>query len=183
MGNEVGASEDLRYPIGKWEIPSGELTAAQRSAFIDQIAETPARLRQAVESLTEERLTTPYRPGGWTVRQVVHHVPDSHLNSYIRFKLALTEDEPTIKTYHEELWAELPDSSGTPVAVSLSLLESLHHRWVVLLRSISGADWSRKLKHPEVGTITLDQLLSLYGWHGRHHVAHVTSLRQRMEWD
>jgi uncharacterized damage-inducible protein DinB len=183
MGNEAGASEDLRYPVGKWEIPSGDLTAGQRSALIDQIAETPERLRRAVENLTEEQLATPYRAGGWTVCQVVHHVPDSHLNSYVRFKLALTEDEPTIKTYHEDLWAELADSSETPISVSLELLGSLHHRWVVLLRSISASDWSRKLKHPEVGTITLDQLLSLYGWHGRHHVAHVTSLRQRMGWN
>src|SRR6516225_1741328 len=124
MGNEVGASEDLRYPVGKWDMPSGELTTTQRSAFIDQIAETPARLRQAIENMTEEQLATPYRPGGWTVRQVVHHVPDSHLNSYIRFKLALTEEEPTIKTYHEDRWAELDDSRSTPVEVSLVLLDS-----------------------------------------------------------
>jgi len=163
-------------------MPSGELTANQRSELIAQIAETPARLRQAVEGLTEEQLDTPYRPGGWSVRQVAHHVPDSHLNSYARFKLALTENEPTIKTYHEDLWAELADSRATPVEVSLALLESLHHRWVILLRSIGDADWSRKLRHPEVGTITLDQLLTLYGWHGRHHVAHVTSLRQRLGW-
>jgi len=175
-------SEDLRYPVGRWEMPSGELTANQRSELIAQIAETPARLRQAVEGLTEEQLDTPYRPGGWSVRQVAHHVPDSHLNSYARFKLALTENEPTIKTYHEDLWAELADSRATPVEVSLALLESLHHRWVILLRSIGDADWSRKLRHPEVGTITLDQLLTLYGWHGRHHVAHVTSLRQRLGW-
>jgi len=175
-------TEDIRYPVGKWQMPPEELTADQRAQLIGQIAETPARLRQAVQGLTEEQLETPYRPGGWTVRQVAHHVPDSHLNSYIRFKLALTEDEPTIKTYHEDLWAELADSRGTPVEVSLALLDSLHHRWVVLLRSFSAGDWSRKLKHPEVGTITLDQLLSLYGWHGRHHVAHVAGLRQRMGW-
>jgi len=175
-------SEDLRYPVGKWVMPSGELTANQRSELIAQIAKTPASLRRAVEGLTEEQLDTPYRPGGWSVRQVAHHVPDSHLNSYIRFKLALTEDEPSIKTYHEDLWAELADSRATPVEVSLVLLESLHRRWVILLRSIGEADWSSKLRHPEVGTITLDQLLSLYGWHGRHHVAHVTTLRQRMGW-
>ena len=175
-------TEDLRYPIGKWQMPASEFTADQRSELIAQIAETPARLRQTVSGLTEEQLETPYRPGGWTVRQVAHHVPDSHLNSYIRFKLALTEDEPTIKTYYEDRWAELNDSHATPVEVSLDLLESLHQRWVVLLQSIGPADWSRKLKHPEVGTITLDQLLSLYGWHGRHHVAHVNSLRQRMGW-
>jgi hypothetical protein len=175
-------SEDLRYPIGKWQIPPDALTASQRSELIAEIAETPARMGEAVQGLTEEQLATPYRPGGWTVRQVAHHVPDSHLNSYIRFKLALTEEEPTIKTYHEDRWAELDDSRSTPVEVSLVLLDSLHERWVNLQRSIQPHDWSRKLKHPEVGTITLDQLLSLYGWHGRHHVAHIQGLRQRMGW-
>ena len=136
-------SEDLRYPVGTWQMPAGELAADYRSELIGQIAETPAKMRQAVLGLTEEQLSTPYRPGGWTVRQVAHHVPDSHMNSYVRFKLALTEDEPTIKTYHEDLWAELADSRDTPVSVSLELLESLHHRWVSLLRSIPAGDWSR----------------------------------------
>jgi len=178
----MSMTDDLRYPVGEWQMPAEELTPDQRSELIAQIAEAPARLRQALQGLTDEQLETPYRPGGWTVRQVVHHVPDSHLNGYGRFKLALTEDEPMIKTYRENLWAELDDTRDTPVEVSLTLLESLHHRWVVLLRSIPPSDWSRKLKHPEIGTITLDQLLSLEGWHGRHHVAHITSLRQRQGW-
>src|SRR5215470_6305662 len=182
MGNEVGAVEDLRYPVGKWEIPSGELTAGQRSALIDQIAETPGRLRRAVENLTDEQLETPYRPGGWTVCQVVHHVPDSHLNSYARFKLALTEDEPTIKDYREDRWAELADAQSGPVETSLVLLESLHKRWVTMLKSMTPDQFERKFRHPELGVVSLDRSLSLYAWHGRHHVAHVTSLRERMCW-
>ncbi len=132
--------------------------------------------------LSPEQLDTPYRPGGWTVRQVVHHVPDSHINSYIRFKLALTEPEPTIKPYDEALWAELADTPATPVEVSLTLLDSLHGRWVPLLRSLSGADFARQFRHPELGMVRLDGNLALYAWHGRHHVAHITSLRERMGW-
>jgi uncharacterized damage-inducible protein DinB len=150
---------------------------------IDEIERAPARLRAAVEGLTAEQLDTPYRPDGWTVRQVVHHVPDSHLNSYCRFKLALTEDEPTIKPYREERWAELADSRATPIEVSLVLLESLHKRWVGLLKSLEHSDFSRAFRHPEIGLITLAQNLRLYSWHGRHHTAQVTSLRERMGWD
>lgn len=157
------------------------VSAADRAAFVENIAATPARLRAAVAGLTREQLGTPYRDGGWTVRQVVHHVPDSHLNSYIRFKLALTEDEPTIKTYRENLWAELADSA-LDIEVSLRLLESLHTRWVTLLRSMTPAQFARTLRHPEMGPMNLDQLLALYNWHGQHHVAHITSLRQRMGW-
>jgi hypothetical protein len=172
---------DLRYPVGKhqWK---GKLNDAERAELISQIAAAPARLREAIGGLTPEQLDTPYRPEGWTVRQVVHHLPDSHLNSYIRFKLALTEDQPTIKPYDEVLWAQLPDSRDTPVDISLNLLEALHARWVVLLRSMSAVDFARTLNHPELGVLNLDRVLSIYGWHSRHHVAHITSLRERMGW-
>ena len=139
-------------------------------------------MRAAVAGLTPERFDTPYRPGGWTVRQVVHHVPDSHMNAYVRFKLALTEDEPTIKPYEEAAWAELADSASTPADVSLTLLETLHDRWVRLLRSMTEADFARKFRHPQLGVVPLDKNLALYAWHGKHHVAHITSLRQRMGW-
>jgi uncharacterized damage-inducible protein DinB len=172
---------DLRYPVGKFEW-KGSLTDAERNRLIRQIAETPARLREAVKGLTPEQLDTPYRPGGWTVRQVVHHLPDSHLNSYIRFKLALTEDNPIIKPYDEAAWAELADAKNTPVETSLILLEALHERWVRLMRSMSLSDFVRPLKHPELGELNLDRMVGIYAWHGRHHVAHITSLRQRMGW-
>jgi uncharacterized damage-inducible protein DinB len=174
-------AQDLRFPIGKFHW-KGELNEAERDELISQIAETPARLREAVEGLTPEQLDTPYRPEGWTVRQVVHHLPDSHLNSYVRFKLALTENQPTIKTYDQEAWAKLADSKATPIETSLALLEALHERWVNLLRSMSPSDFERTLNHPEMGPVTLDRLLGIYAWHGRHHVAHITSLRERMGW-
>jgi uncharacterized damage-inducible protein DinB len=172
---------DLRYPIGKAETPP-DLDPEQRRELISRIERTPDRLREAVAGLNAEQLDTPYRPGGWSVRQLVHHVPDSHLNAYTRFKLALTEDEPTIKTYDEGRWAELPDSRSVPVEVSLALLDNLHRRWVALLRALPEADFRKTLRHPEWGRMTLDQVLGLYAWHGDHHVAHVTSLRQRMGW-
>ena len=172
---------DLRYPIGRFKLES-EPTDEEVRRAIDEIAEAPAKLRAAVEGLTQQQLDTPYRPGGWTVRQVVHHVPDSHLNSYCRFKLALTEDEPTIKPYHEDRWAELEDSRATPTEVSLALLESLHKRWVLLLHSLGPDDFKRAFRHPELGVVSLAQNVCLYGWHGRHHVAHITSLRERLGW-
>ncbi len=172
---------DPRYPVGKFRFPES-VSDAQRRQFIDEIAETPAMLRASVRGLSDGQFDTPYRDGGWTVRQVVHHVPDSHLNSYVRFKLALTEEEPTIKTYAEDRWANLEDSRTTPLETSLTLLDSLHQRWVTLLRSMSGDDWKRTLRHPEIGVLTLDKLLSLYAWHGKHHVAHITSLRQSKGW-
>jgi len=172
---------DLRYPIGKFKFPE-TVSPDDRSKFIDQIDATPARLRAAIAGLSPEQLETPYRPGGWTVRQVVHHVPDSHLNSYVRFKLALTEEEPTIKPYHEDRWAELADARTVPVEVSLALLDSLHRRWVALLRSLAPNDWARTFRHPELGLVSLDKNLALYGWHGRHHEAHITNLRERMGW-
>ena len=158
------------------------VTAEDRRKYIGQIAETPARLRAAVNGLSDDQLDTPYRPDGWTVRQVVHHVPDSHLNSYIRFKLALTEDQPTVKPYAEDRWAELPDGRTGPVEVSLRLLECLHSRWVALLRSMSEPDWARTFRHPDLGLLRLDRNAALYAWHGRHHVAHVSALRERMGW-
>jgi len=173
--------EDLRYPVGRFRM-EGDLTYDQVQRLIDQIAEAPAKLRAAVEGLSPEQLDTTYRPGGWTVRQVVHHLPDSHLNSYVRFKLALTEDQPTIKPYHEDRWAELEDGRNAPVELSLSLLESLHARWVLLLRSLTAEDLARTFNHPELGIIRLDTNVSLYAWHGRHHIAQITSLRERMGW-
>ena len=172
---------DLRYPIGKFSF-EGTLTEAQKAIFLDDIEQTPARVRAAVAGLTDRQLDTPYREGGWTVRQVVHHVPDSHMNSYIRFKLAMTEAEPTIRPYMENLWAELPEAKGAPVEVSLSLLENLHRRWVMFLRGLKPEDWKRTFRHPELGPMTLEKNLALYAWHGKHHVAHITGLRERMGW-
>ena len=172
---------DLRYPIGPFAF-EGPLTEGERQRFIDQIAEAPAKLCAAVEGLSPQQLDTPYRPGGWTVRQVVHHLPDSHLNSYVRFKLALTEEGPTIKPYYEDRWAELEDARHAPLNISLTLLESLHRRWVMLLRSLAEKDFARTFLHPELGVMSLEKNLSLYAWHGRHHVAHITSLRERSGW-
>ena len=157
-------------------------TAEKRAAWIRQIVEAPAALRAAVAGLTDRQLDTPYRPGGWSVRQVLHHVPDSHLNAYCRCKLALTEDNPTIRPYDEAAWARVADTAKTPPDVSLALLDALHARWVVLLESMSAADFARPFTHPDHGARTLDWLLQLYAWHGRHHAAHVTSLRTREGW-
>ena len=178
---EAVATPDLRYPIGKfnWD---GQTADEQRQRYINEISAAPARLRDAVKDLSEQQLDTPYRPGGWTVRQVEHHVPDSHMNAYIRFKLALTEENPTIKPYAEARWAELVDARTAPIGTSLLMLESLHHRWVMLLRSLTGGDWNRTFQHPELGPMALEKNLALYAWHGRHHVAHITSLRERMGW-
>ncbi len=172
---------DLRYPVGKYEW-TGSLSDADRARCIEQIAQAPANMRAAVRGLSDEQLNTPYRPGGWTVRQVVHHVPDSHMNAYIRFKLALTEEQPTIKPYNEDLWAKLGDTAVTPIETSLGMLELLHDRWVRLLRSMNAADFARPLNHPEMGVAPLDKFLVIYAWHGRHHTAHITALRQRMGW-
>lgn len=173
--------EQLRYPIGRFRAQS-RLAAEERNALIEQIAALPAELRAAVSDLTDDQLDTPYRPGGWTVRQVVHHVPDSHLNSYVRFKLALTEDEPAIKGYDEAAWSELPDARTADVAVSLALLEALHRRWTLLLRSFGEEQFARSFQHPKLGLVTLETNLQLYAWHGRHHLAHITAIRERMAW-
>ena len=172
---------DPRYPIGKFNW-SGSSTAEERSRFIEEIAATPQHMRSAVAGLNSMQLDTPYRDGGWTVRQVIHHVPDSHKNSYIRFNFALTEHEPTIKPYDEAVWAELVDARTAPIEPSLNLLEGLHDRWALLLRSLSGEDVKRKFYHPELGVVTIEQYIALYAWHGKHHVAHITSLRQREGW-
>ena len=174
MSTEAVA-EDLRYPVGKFD--KSTTGPERRSEYIQTIADLPTNITAAVNGLTEEQLDTPYREGGWTVRQVVHHVPDSHLNSYCRFKLALTEPTPTIRPYDEAAWAELPDSRLTPIETSLTLLDSLHDRWTRLLRSMSEADFRRKLVHPENGEMTLDNMVALYAWHSRHHVSHITALR------
>lgn len=172
---------DPRYPVGKF---NGQPPANQqeRESFLNDIEATPSRLRAAVAGLSDQQLNTPYRDGGWTVKQVVHHVPESHMNSYIRFKLALTENEPTIKPYAEDLWAQLGDVQQTPIETSLTLLDALHQRWVILLRSLKPEDWKKTFRHPDLGLMTLDKNLALYSWHGRHHVAHITSLRERMGW-
>jgi DinB superfamily len=173
---------ELRYPVGKFDFDA-PVNEADYPKLIAAIAETPVALRSAVAGLTRDQLETRYRPGGWTVKQVVHHLPDSHLNAYTRFKLALTEDEPTIKPYDEAAWAELADSRKVPIEVSLDLLDALHLRWVALLRSMDTDDFNRGLRHPEHGKIlTLKQMLGLYAWHGRHHVAHITSLKKREGW-
>jgi DinB family protein len=175
-------SDDLRYPIGKFSY-DGMMTDARRTECVARIAAAPAGFRAAVAGLDDGQLDTPYRPGGWTVRQVVHHVPDSHLNAYTRIRLALTEDIPTIKPYEEARWAELPDARSLPVEISLGLLESLHARWVPLLRRLGPAEGARQLRHPEYGRLmTIDELLAMYAWHGEHHTAHVTRLRERMGW-
>jgi hypothetical protein len=173
--------EDLKYPVGRFvlkqEVPHGE-----RAALIESLATVPARLKHAVEGLSQEQLDTPYREGGWTVRQLVHHVPDSHLNAYLRFKWGLTEEAPRIKIYHEDRWAELPDARTAPISVSLDLLTAIHARLDVLLRSMAAEDFTRTIEHPELGTMDLTTLLRQYEWHGRHHVAHVTRLRERRGW-
>jgi uncharacterized damage-inducible protein DinB len=172
---------DLRYPIGKLARKPA-LSAEERAAAIDAIAVTPANLADAVSGLNDAQLDTPYRPGGWTVRQLVHHVADSHINAYTRFRFALTEDNPTIKPYEEAVWAELPDARSLPVSVSILLLQALHERWVYLLREVPHESFSRTLLHPDNGPMTIDGLLNTYAWHGRHHTAHVTALRERMGW-
>jgi len=171
---------DSRYPIGPYA-PDANPTPESRAKHIEEIAALPARMRKAVAGLSPQQLETPYREGGWTIRQVAHHVPDSHLNAYVRTKLALTENVPTIKPYDEAAWARLKDSELTPIEVSLSLLEAVHSRWVNLLRSLKEEDFKRKWNHPESGVHTLDWLLGLYSWHGNHHLAHITATRERMK--
>lgn len=173
--------KDPRYPIGRFDkIPN--VTKEMRNEFINTIESLPSQLRKEVENLSQQQLDTPYRDGGWTIRQVVHHVPDSHINAYVRFKLALTEDNPQIKTYEEHLWAELPDTFKTPIDVSLNLLESLHTRWAILLRSMTDEQFEKTFQHPEWGSISLSKTLALYAWHSNHHLAHIIELKKKMGW-
>jgi hypothetical protein len=174
--------DDLKYPTGPLALRRRPLTGDERGALIDTIEGHPRRMRAAVAGLTDAQLDTPYREGGWTPRQVVHHVVDSHINAYVRFKLALTEDKPTIRTYEEHLWAELPDGKSAPVEGSLAILDALHARWVSFLRALDPSAFARPLHYPPMGDTTVDVLLEIYGWHGPHHEAHVTGLRKRMGW-
>ena len=173
-------SEDLRFPIGKFD-NDFEVTPELRNSFIETIVDLPANLAEAIEGLNDEQLDTEYRPEGWTIRQVVHHIADSHLNSYCRYKLALTEEMPTIRPYFEDRWAELSDNK-MPVEVSIKIIEGIHSRWANLLNSLSDKDFKRKLKHPESGEWTLENMLGLYDWHSKHHTAHITNLRERNGW-
>jgi uncharacterized damage-inducible protein DinB len=174
------ADPRYRYPIGPFELPTNFSDADRRNRITD-IESLPRKMRDAVKDLSQAQLDTPYREGGWTVRQVVHHVPDSHMNAYCRWKLALTEDTPTIKPYDEAAWAKLPDSAMA-TDVSLNLLECVHSRWVTILKAMTPEQWARKFKHPEMGERTLDQYLALYSWHSRHHLAHITELKKRKGW-
>jgi uncharacterized damage-inducible protein DinB len=171
---------DPRYPVGKFS-HEGSVSAEQRAQLLEQVTQAPAKLRAAIQGLTERQLDTPYREGGWSPRQVVHHVADSHMNAFIRFKLGLTEDNPTITPYPEHLWGELPDQK-LPADVSLSIVDNVHQRWVTVLRSMKETDWARTFNHPELGVQRLDRALALYAWHGRHHVAHITTLREQKGW-
>lgn len=180
-GNTAAPEQDLRYPVGRFN-PPAVITAQERASWMHEVEILPKRLSEAVADLRDAQLDTPYRPGGWTVRQIVHHLADSHINSYVRFRLASTEESPTIKPYSEAAWAELADAKIARVELSLHLLEALHARWVMLLRSFKSADLARTFKHPERGDMSLDQALGQYAWHGRHHVAQITRLRQREGW-
>jgi hypothetical protein len=172
---------DPRYPVGRFSKPE-DTSAGRVSGWIAEIEAAPAALRKAVAGLGEDQLDTPYREGGWTVRQVVHHLPDSHLNSWIRIRWALTEDEPSIKTYEEARWAELPDARSGPIEESLALLDALHVRWVRLLRALTPDQLARRYHHPDWGTPSVAMTLAISAWHGRHHVAHITALRERRGW-
>jgi uncharacterized damage-inducible protein DinB len=174
-------TSDPRYPIGRFARPA-EFTAASRTAAISTIAAAPARFREAVRGFSDAQLDTPYRDDGWTVRQLIHHVADSHMNAYVRVRLALTEESPVIKPYEEQLWAELPDAKTMPVEVSLSLIDGIHERWTALLRTLSPEQWARTLTHPVNGPMTLDSLTALYAWHSDHHTAHVTELKKSRGW-
>jgi len=173
---------DLRYPIGPFRSVGRPLTSAERATLIDAIAAHPANMRAAVAGLSDEQLDTPYRDGGWTIRQVVHHVVDSHMNAYVRFKLAMTEDHPSIRSYEEHIWAELPDAKSAPVEGSLAILDALHPRWVSFLRSLDVTDFARTLDYPGKGSVAVDLLLEIYGWHAPHHEGHINALRQRSGW-
>jgi hypothetical protein len=172
---------DLQYPIGKF-VPDPDVTPEKRARWIAEIAGAPALFRQAVAGLSEAQLDTPYREGGWTLRQVVHHMPDSHIHTLVRFRCALTEENPAVTGYDPAKWGELPDAKTAPVAVSLALLEAIHNRWVFLLRAMTPADFARTFRRPDGQQVALDRALQTYAWHGKHHAAHITHLRERMGW-
>ncbi len=174
-------TSDPRYPVGRMRRLDAH-TAATRAEAVADIAALPARLRNAVNGLGDAQLGTPYREGGWTVRQVVHHVADSHMNAYIRMRFALTQDKPTIMPYDEVVWANLPDARNAPIDASLSLLDGLHARWTTLLRAMTPDQFARAWVHPEHGERTVDWLVELYAWHSKHHVAHITELRKARDW-
>lgn len=174
-------THDIRYPVGRFS-PEPVPNDAARAQLIQHIEELPTKIKAAVDGLTDAQLDTPYRPEGWTPRQIVHHVADSHINAYIRFKLAMTEHHPTVKPYNEKDWAETREAKSGPVSLSLPLLEALHQRWVVFLKSLDASAFTRTVMHPEKGTMTLDDLLGLYAWHSRHHTAHITEMRKRNNW-
>ncbi|MDB5199910.1 MAG: putative metal-dependent hydrolase [Chitinophagaceae bacterium] len=184
MPNEI----DLRYPIGKAEDQlfsnKGEYDEKVKAVHLQEIQMCPSLLENAISNLDEHQLATPYRQGGWTSKQVIHHVADSHMNAYVRFKLALTEDNPTIKPYDEAAWARLSDTQNLPVNISLTLLHALHARWVELMKNMTEEEWQRTIFHPEhKHKISLWNMLGTYAWHGKHHTAHITALRERMGWD
>jgi len=173
--------EKLKYPIDRYQVEDN-IDKSSIENWITEIESLPQRLSEAVKGLSEKQLQTPYRPDGWTVQQVVHHIADSHMNAYIRFKLALTENNPLIKPYDEKLWAELPDSNLTDINVSLELINALHKRWTTLLRQLDEKELNKEFLHPESGMKKLKESISHYAWHGNHHLAHITSLKQRMNW-
>ena len=174
--SSINDNDKVRYPVGDFVLDP-EVTALKRKQWIEQMALMPANLRTAVKDLNEEQIDTRYREGGWTARQVVHHLADAHLNGFTRFKLALTEDQPLIKTYEEDRWAETSDGRDAPIELSLKLLEALHQRWIILLESLSESDFNRAFNHPQRGLMTIDKAIQLYAWHGIHHTAHITGLR------
>jgi hypothetical protein len=173
--------ETLRYPVGKFERVTAPIDRATRAAHIRTVEELPARMRSLTAGLDDAQLETPYRPGGWTIRQVVHHVADSHVNAYVRMKLAATEELPAIRTYQEQLWAELPDGKSGPIELSLALLDALHRRWIVFLRNLPEADFARPYNHPDWGPMAIDEGLAMYAWHSRHHAAHVEQALQNLK--
>ncbi|WAH38154.1 YfiT family bacillithiol transferase [Alicyclobacillus dauci] len=173
--------DTLRYPIGRFEEKT-QVTSEDIGSWIRQIADAPEELREAVKGLTTDQMNLPYRPDGWRLREVVHHLADAHMNAYIRFKLALTETNPVIKPFQENLWVLLSDYDKVPAETSLTLLDALHARWAALLQSMELTDFNRTFVHPETGQAPLARTLQLYAWHGRHHIAHITSFRERMGW-
>jgi uncharacterized damage-inducible protein DinB len=171
----------LRYPVGRVEYPEN-ITREQIRSWIQALENLPADLRKATEDLTDAQLETPYRPDGWTVRQVVHHLADSHANSYLRFRRALTEENPSVTAYDEKVWAQLPDARSAPIDDSLRLIGALHARWTALMKELTPEQWKRTYNHSEMGRVPLDKALALYAWHGRHHLAQIATLRERMQW-